>query len=189
MCSPRAVSRFGGQRRSGTTSQCGPPSLAPACRGFAQADPARFNAVGGCGGPIPASRLDSPTSVGSTLRSFPWFRPSQRFCLLLAHRVRCGRITAGEGRTDSHAMPGGDHPTSVSPELSFPHFSLATNQGGTNKQRSSFNEVFSPSEPIMRAKILCPFPPGDFFLLAFFLLPHCISVFCDEADFPRTSPA
>lgn len=31
MCSPRAVSRFGSQRRSGTTSQCGPPSLAPAC--------------------------------------------------------------------------------------------------------------------------------------------------------------
>jgi len=64
------------------------------------------------------------TGVGSTLRSLPWFRPSKRFCLLLAHLVPSVLITAGVGRTDSTAMPGSDHRTCVSVSLAFPLFWL-----------------------------------------------------------------
>ncbi len=54
------------------------------------------------------------TGVGSTLRSFPWFRPSKRFCLLLAHLVPSVRITEGRGTTGSHTTPGLDHRDCVS---------------------------------------------------------------------------
>jgi hypothetical protein len=60
------------------------------------------------------------TGVDRTLRSFPWFRPSKKFCLLLAHLVPFVLITAGVGRTDSPAMPGSDHHTCVSVSLAFP---------------------------------------------------------------------
>jgi hypothetical protein len=66
-----------------------------------------------------------PTGVGNTLRSFPWFRPSNRFCLL-AHRVLCVRIRAFVGMTDSRATPGGDLRNYVSLSLAFRLFLLST---------------------------------------------------------------
>jgi hypothetical protein len=60
-----------------------------------------------------------PIGVGNTLRSFPWFRPSNRFCLLLAHLVPFVLIAAGVGRIDSPAMPGSDHRNCVSVSLAF----------------------------------------------------------------------
>jgi hypothetical protein len=57
--------------------------------------------------------------VGNTWRSLPWFRPSNRFCLLLAHLVPFVLIAAGVGRIDSPAMPGSDHRNCVSVSLAF----------------------------------------------------------------------
>ncbi len=61
-----------------------------------------------------------PIGVGNTLRSFPWVRPSNRFCLLLAPLVPSVLIAAGVGRTDSPAMPGPDQRNYVSVSLAFP---------------------------------------------------------------------
>ena len=60
-----------------------------------------------------------PIGVGNTLISFPWFKPSNRFCLLLAHLVPLVLIAAGVGRIDSPAMPGSDHRNCVSVSLAL----------------------------------------------------------------------
>ena len=76
--------------------------------------------MGGCGRSSTSPYLDDPTSVGNTLRSFPWFRPSRRPSLLLVHPVPCVHITAGVGRRGSHGTRGGDHRTCGSRSLVFP---------------------------------------------------------------------
>src|SRR6266568_5454269 len=65
-----------------------------------------------------------PIGVGNTLRSFPWFRLSNKFCLLLAHLVLSVLIAAGEGLTGSPAMPDPDQRNCVSVSLAFPLFWL-----------------------------------------------------------------
>ena len=60
-----------------------------------------------------------PIGVGNMLRSFPWFKPSNRWCLLPAHLVPFVLIAAGVGRFDSPAMPGSDHHNCVSVSLAF----------------------------------------------------------------------
>ena len=60
-----------------------------------------------------------PIGVGNTWRSFPWFRPSNRCCLLPTPLVPFVLIAAGVGRIDSPAMPGGDHRNCVSASLAF----------------------------------------------------------------------
>ena len=77
-----------------------------------------------CGRSSASPYLDRPTSVGNRWRCFPWLGPSRRPSLLLVHPVPCVRIRASVGTTGSPAMPGSDHRTCVSLELSFPLFWL-----------------------------------------------------------------
>ncbi len=146
----------GGQRRSGASRQCRPPSLACACCCCAQAHRSGIDAALVVAAPGP------PTGVGNMWRCFHWLKPSQRPSLLLVHLVRCVRIIAGVGRIGSHATPGGDHRTCVLPWLVFLIFWLGTNQGGTGHHRSYFNTVPSPSECIRRAKNPCLLPAPSF---------------------------
>src|SRR5207244_6188851 len=58
LCFAGAVLGIRSQRRSGASRQRRPPSLAPTCRGFAQACQARTNTLGGCSGSSTSSHLD-----------------------------------------------------------------------------------------------------------------------------------
>src|SRR5437773_9392256 len=60
LCFAGAVLGIRSQRRSGASRQRRPPSLAPTCRGFAQACQARTNTLGGCSGSSTSSHLDCP---------------------------------------------------------------------------------------------------------------------------------
>src|ERR1051326_6187368 len=86
----------------------------------------------------------SPTGVGKLLRCLPWKNPPPAFALPRARLVRCVRISAGVGRTDSHAPPGGAPRNCVSLSREPPLVLLFTNPGGPDEQRLLFLTVSSP---------------------------------------------
>lgn len=92
------------------------------------------------------------TGAANMSRYFRLRKCPKAFRLLLAHRVRFGRIIAGVGSIGLHRTLGGDHHNFVSPRLSFRLFSPSSNEGGMSKQRSFFKTCHRLSEPIMRAK-------------------------------------
>ncbi len=123
----------------------------PNCAQVASADGAeRFAAPGWpTGGPNMWRSSRSPRSR----RAFPHH---------LALLVPCVHITAGVGLIDSHAMPGGDHHACVSRWQAFPRLWLSSNKRRNQRSRNLFSDGCPvPSEPIVRARNLCLFPPSS----------------------------
>jgi hypothetical protein len=139
-------------RRACRSSECGSSSLAPTRFCGAKAHRPWTNALGGCSRSSPSSQLDRPlaqairrgaSACRNSEECFP--SPSPTSCCAFASPLELAGSARTQCRVRTAAIPchhcRGSH---------FPYHQLT--EGGSDKPRDNFNEVFSPSDTSSRSK-------------------------------------